>query len=95
MKGTIRGTATDPDGYFSLRVSQEERKLPLLFQTIGYVSQELPQPTKVKAQGLLVALDVDVKGGLVWYAPIYTPQGVWQRVSSIPRRILYAVRRDY
>ncbi|PJJ52826.1 carboxypeptidase-like protein [Hymenobacter chitinivorans DSM 11115] len=93
VKGTTNGVSTNSDGTFSLRVAADQQNLLLTFATIGYLYQELPMPTGPQAQNMHVGLNMEVLGG-VWYSPIYTPRGVWQRLSSVPRRVWYAFQRD-
>ncbi|MCB2378570.1 carboxypeptidase-like regulatory domain-containing protein [Hymenobacter sp. BT635] len=87
LKGTIRYAVTNSNGYFSLPAGKDEQKLPLIFQQLGYLSIEIPQPVKPFIE---VKMEVETMG---YFAP-YTPKGMWQRLSLIPGRVKNAFSRD-
>lgn len=93
IQTTAHGVSTDSEGRFSLPVMDAERQLPLLIICIGYVGVELPQPTGPAAQNISVKMEVSVQGG-IGYHPIYTPQGMWSRLRSIPWRVKNAFDRN-
>ncbi|UOQ54064.1 carboxypeptidase-like regulatory domain-containing protein [Hymenobacter cellulosivorans] len=100
LEGTTHGVSTNAEGAFSLTVFPEDQHRPLLISSIGYVPQTLAQPAS--QQPMAIRMSADVKGMLsgevvvttgYHYSPIYTPQGVWQRLRSIPWRMRNAFQR--
>ncbi|TGE26701.1 carboxypeptidase-like regulatory domain-containing protein [Hymenobacter metallicola] len=98
LEGTTHGVSTASDGTFSLAVLPEDQHRMLQISSIGYERVQIHQPATPQPLRIQLVADTRQLGGLVVVtcsvssSPIYTPQGVWQRLRSIPWRIKHALQ---
>lgn len=56
IEGTFLGTATNPDGYFELRIPEEHQSKNLYFSAIGYQNISFPISNFLQQQNIEIAL---------------------------------------
>ncbi|MBC8083718.1 MAG: carboxypeptidase-like regulatory domain-containing protein [Hymenobacter sp.] len=89
LKHTTIGVSTSADGSFELPVpAPVAAGQAVLFSSVGFVTEERPLAA-TNPQKMLVALAYDTRklgevvvvGGLAPQYPLYTPRGLWQRLT--------------